>query len=185
MAICKRCGQDIPGRGGIFKHMRDMHPEDFKAMQNSGLAKMHPEKFGTPADKADAIIKEADKARDAAEKAAKIAQSQVSLATGDKAVTKVATSAETASFFSIVPKTFSFSAMLLQMTKRICETEWGWPEMDMGDFLDTYLFWTMKQRGVEMGGYQILGKNGNGGNGHHEEAPDGSQERVGSGSAPS
>ncbi|MFA5187678.1 MAG: hypothetical protein WC551_14450 [Patescibacteria group bacterium] len=177
--------------------MAKEHPEDFKAMQEVGLAKLHPGRYGSPEDKAAAAVQAAREAKESAieasvkadkvaEKASRIAEAALSPTPEklDKAtVTKVATNAETASFFSVVPKTFAFSSMLLQMTKKICETEWAWPEMDMGDFLDTYLFWTMQQRGVIIGGYQMVSKNGNGGNGHHEEAPNGSQERVGSGSA--
>lgn len=63
-----------------------------------------------------------------------------------------------ASMVAFVPKELRTTSTLLQIAKAVTEREWSWPEMEIGDWLDTYLFHTMKQRGIILGGYQVLTK---------------------------
>lgn len=81
-----------------------------------------------------------------------------------------AASAAEANVLAIIPKSFTVNSLLLQVAKKVTEEEWHWPVMDMGDWIDTYLFWTMKQRGVVIGSYQMVSRNGN----HNEEGKDAS-----------
>jgi len=81
-----------------------------------------------------------------------------------------ASSASEANVLAIIPKSFTVNSLLLQVAKKVTEEEWHWPAMDMGDWIDTYLFWTMKQRGVVIGSYQMVPRNGN----HSEEGRDAS-----------
>ncbi len=81
-----------------------------------------------------------------------------------------AATASEANVLAIIPKSFTVNSLLLQVAKKVTEEEWHWPVMDMGDWIDTYLFWTMKQRGVVIGSYQMVSRNGN----HSEEGRDAS-----------
>ncbi len=75
---------------------------------------------------------------------------------------KAAPSAEVATFFRVVPQSFTISSQLLQICKALCEQEWGWPQMSMQDFLDTFLYMAMEQRGYIIGAWQKKdGGNGN------------------------
>ena len=55
---------------------------------------------------------------------------------------------------AFIPKEFRANSVLLQVAKAVCENEWKWPNMSLGDWLDTYLYITMKQRGIVLGSYQ-------------------------------
>jgi len=78
----------------------------------------------------------------------------------EKPKLQTATNVAEANIIRIVPKVFTVNSLLLQVAQKVCETEWGWPEMEMGDFIDTYFYFTMKQRGILLGAYQKLEKQG-------------------------
>lgn len=69
---------------------------------------------------------------------------------------------EEANILEIMPKVLTFSSATAWLAKRFTELEWGWPVMDMGDWLDTYIYHTLKQRGVTLG-YHIENRKDNGG----------------------
>lgn len=69
---------------------------------------------------------------------------------------KAASTAEQANVFVIRPQKYEVSSMLLLIAKQVCEVEWKWPPLAMEDWLDTYLFETLRQRGVVIGAYQLL-----------------------------
>lgn len=73
-----------------------------------------------------------------------------------KKATKHKTTAipEEANTFVVTPRKCEISSMLLLIAKHVCEVEWNWPKMSVEDFLDTYLYETMKQRGIIIGAYQ-------------------------------
>lgn len=57
----------------------------------------------------------------------------------------------------IIPREFALdSSNLFWQAMEVAINEWGWPEdIRPQDFLDTYLYVTMKQRGIILGGYQV------------------------------
>lgn len=64
-----------------------------------------------------------------------------------------------ANVVAFVPRRLEVSSLLLMVAKEVTEREWGWPEMQVGDWLDTYLYWTLRQRGIVVGAYQVIGGN--------------------------
>lgn len=57
----------------------------------------------------------------------------------------------------VSPKTFQMSSTLLWQALQAAINEWGWPkEMTPEQFLDTYLYISFKQRGILLGGYQVI-----------------------------
>lgn len=68
--------------------------------------------------------------------------------------TKAANAAE-ANIIEVVSRRVEINSMLLQIAKKVTEEEWNWPVLEMGDWLDTFLFWTMKQKGIVIGAYQV------------------------------
>ncbi len=71
-------------------------------------------------------------------------------AAGTPGTSKVSDIAD-ANSLQIVPTTHQFSSTILFLAKRYTEVEWNWPEMSVGDWLDTYIYNTLKQRGVTLG----------------------------------
>jgi len=69
--------------------------------------------------------------------------------------TKTVSTIGEANIVTIIPRSFTTSSHLIWQAKTVTEREWGWPQMEPGDWLDTYLFMTMKQRGITLGGYTI------------------------------
>ncbi len=60
----------------------------------------------------------------------------------------------------IAPKRFEMESTLLWQAREVAIREWDWPtDISPGDFLDTYLFESFKQRGVMLGAYQIEDRN--------------------------
>ncbi|MFA5391743.1 MAG: hypothetical protein WC331_10015 [Candidatus Omnitrophota bacterium] len=61
---------------------------------------------------------------------------------------------------TIAPKRFEMESTLLWQAREVAIREWDWPtDISPGDFLDTYLFESFKQRGVMLGAYQIIDRN--------------------------
>lgn len=69
---------------------------------------------------------------------------------------KVTDNPEEASVFVFTPRKYEINSIIPLIAKHVCETEWNWPKMSMTDFLDTYFFYTMKQRGIVIGAYQKI-----------------------------
>jgi ParB family chromosome partitioning protein len=66
---------------------------------------------------------------------------------------KSAAAPEEANIFVVTTKKYEISSMLLLIAKHVCEVEWNWPKMSVDDFVDTYLYYTMKQRGIVIGAH--------------------------------
>ncbi len=77
-------------------------------------------------------------------------------------VLKPAPSPEQANVFVIRPQKYEINSLFILIAKHICENEWKWPEMSMSQWLDSYLFHTMRQRGYVIGAYQKLEEVGDG-----------------------
>lgn len=67
---------------------------------------------------------------------------------------KTTTSPEEANVFVIKPLKYDINSLFILIAKHICENEWKWPEMSVSQWLDSYLFHTMRQRGYVIGAYQ-------------------------------
>lgn len=64
---------------------------------------------------------------------------------------------------AITPRRFEMSSTLLWQALNAAVQEWNWPkDMSPEDFLDTYLYYSFKQRGILLGGYQVLEERKNG-----------------------
>ena len=63
---------------------------------------------------------------------------------------------EEANTFAVVPKRYEFASSLLWNAKAATEREWNWPELDLGDWLDTFLYEMMKRCGVMLRGYYVV-----------------------------
>lgn len=70
--------------------------------------------------------------------------------------TKLTTKFEEAAVLTFVPRRFEVNSQLFAQAKLVTEREWGWPVLSPGDWLDTYLYFTMKQRGIILGAYQVV-----------------------------
>lgn len=71
---------------------------------------------------------------------------------------KTALSFDEASVVAFIPKEFKANSLLLSVAKAVTEKEWLWPRLDIGDWLDSYLYYTMLQRGIVLGSYTVLDK---------------------------
>ena len=57
---------------------------------------------------------------------------------------------------TIRPQRFDATSTLVWMAKEITEKEWGWEHTeDIGTWLDTYIWYTMKRFGVSLLGYVV------------------------------
>ena len=63
-----------------------------------------------------------------------------------------------ASIVAIVPRRLEVNSVLLLVAKKVTEREWGWPEMEVGIWLDNFLYHTMRQHGIIIGSYIRVGK---------------------------
>lgn len=76
---------------------------------------------------------------------------------------KPAQSLEDASIVAIAPRRFEMTSTILWQARAAAIREWHWPaDISPEDFLDTYLFISFKQRGILLGAYQVIGKEGDG-----------------------
>jgi hypothetical protein len=58
---------------------------------------------------------------------------------------------------TIAPKTFTMSPTLIWQAREAAIREWGWPaDISPEDFLDTFIYIAFKQRGIMLGGYQVI-----------------------------
>ena len=58
---------------------------------------------------------------------------------------------EDANVLQVVPTVKQFSSVVLFLAKTYTEKEWNWPQMDVGDWIDTYIYHTLRQHGVTLG----------------------------------
>ena len=65
---------------------------------------------------------------------------------------------EEASIITITPRRFETTSALLWQAKMVTEYEWHWPKLSMQDWLDTFLYYAFKQRGIILGGYVVMSK---------------------------
>lgn len=78
---------------------------------------------------------------------------------------------------NIAPKAFTMSSTNLWAARRATIEQWGWPADDPMDvWLDRYLEETMRQHGIILGAYAVVG--GNGHKGQKEEDPEGTEEEI-------
>ncbi len=72
---------------------------------------------------------------------------------------KPAASIAEANIVAISPKRFEMSSALLWQAREAAIREWNWPaDISPEDFLDTWLYESFKQRGIILGGYQVVRK---------------------------
>ena len=70
--------------------------------------------------------------------------------------TTTARTIEEAALLTVVPKSFVVNSSLVWQAKYVTEREFNWKHTDdIGEWLDTYLWWTMKKLGVVLGGYVV------------------------------
>jgi len=69
---------------------------------------------------------------------------------------------EEAAIIAISPRRFELTSSLLWQAMEVTRREWGWNELSPGDWLDTYLYETMRQRGILLGGYVKLERRSDG-----------------------
>ncbi len=56
----------------------------------------------------------------------------------------------------VAPKSFTVNSTLVMQAKYVTEKEWGWkPTENIGDWLDTFIWWSMRKFGVTIDGYVI------------------------------
>ena len=65
----------------------------------------------------------------------------------------------------VIPKTTTITSNLLWQAKQAAEEVWGWPEYELGEFLDRYLYKSFAQRDVILGGYTVIKREENNNNG--------------------
>ena len=134
--ICRRCGKPYPpGPGGRVKHDADQHPEVLQAQ----------------------LVK-ANEARRT--KAAQAQANEDQPETGHKTASPKVTATKTtdyreANVFSYVPKKFEFSSTLLPLAKQVSMEVWGWPDYEMSDFVDTFIYACLKAAGIKVHTYQV------------------------------
>ncbi len=74
------------------------------------------------------------------------------LSSGAKPTTNLADAA----ILTVTPQTFTMSPTLIWQAREAAIREWGWdPAITPEDFLDTHLYYSFKQRGIVLGGYQV------------------------------
>lgn len=144
MATCKYCGEDFKE---IFKHQWAEHRKQMLERSRRSLPpggnwsrrardrKAEPEQDTVATESA--VPSEGKKAQ-------------------EKAAARTTPNLADAVSVTIVPKTMTINSTLFQIAKVVTEREWNWPEMEPGDWLDTYLYETMKQRGVTIGAYHVV-----------------------------
>jgi transposase-like protein len=71
---------------------------------------------------------------------------------------RTATDFSEAQLVTFVPKTFTTSSIMMQIAMAITQNKWNWPKMSPGDWLDTYIYWTMRQRGIRIGYFEEKGE---------------------------
>jgi hypothetical protein len=59
-------------------------------------------------------------------------------------------------FVSVLPRHFQMTSALLCSAMCVTEREWGWPEMEAGEWLDNYLYHSMKRFGYVLGAYRVV-----------------------------
>ena len=63
-----------------------------------------------------------------------------------------------ATIVTIVPRRLEINSTLLLVAKKATEEEWGWPVMEVGQWLDNFLYRALAQRGIVIGSYIRIGK---------------------------
>ena len=145
MAACKLCGEPV-GWGQYYGHMWKKHPKEAEAQRQIAQAKFmentrkrREEQGGNgsrPATKPSAALTRAPAGN---------IQESISVA--------------------ITPRRFEMSSTLIWQALAAAIREWNWPkDITPEDFLDTYLYHSFKQRGILLGGYQVLETEKNRGN---------------------
>ena len=69
---------------------------------------------------------------------------------------KTTASLEEAAIITISPRRYELSSSLIWLAMKVARREWGWNELSPSDWLDTYLYETLKQRGIILGSYMKL-----------------------------
>jgi len=157
MATCGFCSGEFPSRQ-LFKHQWNEHPEEMRARSSKTLLP------GGPLAAASARVARGKNGGNGEhppgeeipeeKPASKPAEDRPARAT------RQATSLDEAVAVTIVPKTFTISSSMLQVAKAATEREWGWPVMEVGDWMDTFIYNALKQRGIVIGSYTVVGEKG-------------------------
>lgn len=160
---CDICGAEVtydPPRLSYAKAMADhksaKHPEVLRAL----MAKAREKRW--EAKKKEGTNNKSDNQEHVTEEV--VTQQLTSPKNETRGATKdtstTTTSLERATTLVVKPQKMEINSMLFQIAKKICEIEWGWPELSPEDWLDTYLFETMRQRGYLIGAYMKIGGDG-------------------------
>lgn len=51
---------------------------------------------------------------------------------------------------------FTVNSTLIWFAKQIAEREWGWPEYEIGDFIDTFLYYSLRNSGYNILAYEKI-----------------------------
>ncbi len=132
------CGSQVHRRG-LSGHIQRAHPDVTSEARKDILQK--------------ALISSEASAKDGA--GAPGSSQSPGEATTPKAPQRLLGSVEDAAILGFTPRRFEVNSTLLWQAKYVCEHEWGWPEMDMGDWLDTFMFYAFKRFGVVLMGYVV------------------------------
>ncbi len=166
MAICPYCNEEVMGQGAYLKHRWDRHPEIAQADLDKAIAKRKENQASRlevknkkraelglpplePKPKGEKNVEQQEQSNNgnskpqSKPKEANTFRSTMILAEANKV--------------TISPRAFSMASSLLWTAMQAAISEWGWPgDMSPEDFLDTYLYLSFKQRGIVLGGYQVL-----------------------------
>ena len=64
---------------------------------------------------------------------------------------------EGAAYLQIQPRTFTMTSTIIWQAQEAAINVWGWPEdMTVEQFLNTFIYIAFKQRGILLGGYQVI-----------------------------
>ena len=161
MAICGFCGLDVPGQGGVFKHQWDEHKELMEQRRQRGIstnrAKAAAKRGMVPApvsaEKAEDDSLLGQRPDNGSKPQPQKKLSPVAIASGSKLTGNISEAVSV----SISPRTFNMDSSLLWSAMEAAKREWHWPaNMTPQQFLDTYLYESFRQRGLLLGGYQVL-----------------------------
>jgi hypothetical protein len=127
---CNLCGDKIESLGKITAHKKDKHPEVYQAM----LANLHKPRGGKQHKKA---------------KGKSVATPPAT--GGDGHGTSGTVSAFPLSDFNIgPPEPVTIKSSLLWLAQKASIRYFGWPEMSIEDFLESYLYYTMEMLDVHL-----------------------------------
>lgn len=153
MVKCKLCGEIVP-RKQFFphrwaKHQAEQLKTSMKGTEASVRAKSASKSTSGASGSTSGVSESTSGVKGA-----------VSGSKGNGKGVKVATTLAEAQTLTIYPKSFTMSSTLVWQAREAAIRELGWPaDITAEDFLDSWLFLSMKAQGILLGGYQLIGSN--------------------------